>query len=79
MRLSVNFIPVFLLIMSFPVFPVLLAVALNTLVPAIPAIIVLVPVIVFFGWDKAPQGWDELETRYLVPDNRYYRKTGITI
>lgn len=45
--LSVDFIPFFLLIMSFTVFPVLFATSPEHLVLGILAIIVLVPVLIF--------------------------------
>jgi membrane protein YdbS with pleckstrin-like domain len=48
--LSVNFIQGFLILMSFTVMPVLLTVGPDTLVLAILAVIVIVPVIVFFVW-----------------------------
>lgn len=48
--LSVNFLLFFLLIMSFTLFPVLLATGPDTLVLIILAIIVGVPVLVFFSW-----------------------------
>jgi membrane protein YdbS with pleckstrin-like domain len=77
--LSVNFVLGFLILMSFTVVPVLFAVGLDTLVPAVLAAIVIVPVIVFFAWVGLyyKSMWYELredemmETRGLVPDNRY--------
>jgi membrane protein YdbS with pleckstrin-like domain len=48
--LSVNFILFFLLIMSFSVFPVLFATGPDPLVLFILAMIVLVPIVVFFVW-----------------------------
>lgn len=48
--LSVDFILGSLILMSFTVVPVLLSVGPDTLVPAILAVIVIVPVIVFFVW-----------------------------
>jgi uncharacterized protein len=47
---SVNFMLFFLLIMSFTVFPVLFATGPEPLVLIILAVIVVVPVLVFFAW-----------------------------
>jgi membrane protein YdbS with pleckstrin-like domain len=48
--LSVNFTLLFLLIMSFTVFPVLFATGPDPLVLIILALIVVVPILVFFAW-----------------------------
>jgi membrane protein YdbS with pleckstrin-like domain len=78
--LSVNFILFFLLIMSFAVFPVLFATGPEPLVLVILAIIVLVPVLIFFAWVGLyyKSMWYELrEDEMSWKRGVWFRKTGI--
>jgi membrane protein YdbS with pleckstrin-like domain len=78
--LSVNFILFFLLIMRFTVFPVLLAASPEPLVLVILAVIVLVPVLVFFVWVGLyyKSMWYELrEDEITWKRGVWFRTTGI--
>jgi uncharacterized protein len=78
--LSVNFILVFILIMSFTVFPVLLATGPEPLVLILLASIVLVPVLVFFAWVGLyyKSMWYELrEDEMSWKRGVWFRTTGI--
>lgn len=66
-RFSVTFILLFLLMMSFMVFPVLPAGGFEKGVLVIVAIIVLISLVVL----RAPRERDELEARDLVQENRF--------
>lgn len=78
--LSANFILFFLLIMSFTVFPVLFATGPEPLVLFILAIIVIVPVLIFFVWVGLyyKSMWYELrEDEMSWKRGVWFRKTGI--
>lgn len=78
--LSVNFVLFFLLIMSFTVLPVLFATGPEPLVLVILAIIVLVPVLIFFVWVGLyyKSMWYELrEDEMSWKRGVWFRKTGI--
>lgn len=78
--LSVNFILFFLLIMSFTLFPVLLAAGPEPLVLVILAVIVLVPVLLFFVWVGLyyKSMWYELrEDEITWKRGVWFRTTGI--
>jgi membrane protein YdbS with pleckstrin-like domain len=77
-----DFITVLLILMIFTVFPVLFTVGPDTLVLAIFAIIVIVPVIVFFVWVGLyykSMWYDLREDEMSWKHGIWSRTTGITV